>query len=105
MSAPKNAFLFFTQFGSPTYWSFFPISPIQNEKSTPQHRVSSVAKVFKKISIIPAPQLAINLLMGSELAHGLIFCSLRIIPERLLKEGFEFQYPLIEDYAKVLKDE
>ena len=43
--------------------------------------------------------------MGSALAHGLIFCSLRIIPEKLLKKGFEFQYPLIEDYAKALKDE
>ena len=63
------------------------------------------AKVFKKFSVLPTPQIAINLLMGSELAHGLIFCSLRIIPEKLLKEGFSFEYPVIEDYAKALRDE
>jgi uncharacterized protein (TIGR01777 family) len=78
------------------------VSPVPMEQ---KEFSSRFAKVFKKLSIIPAPQLAINLLMGSELAHGLIFCSLRIIPEKLLKEGFEFQYPLIEDYAKALKDE
>ena len=55
--------------------------------------------------MLPAPQIAINILMGSELAHGLIFCSLRIIPEKLLKEGFKFRYPLIEDYAEVLKND
>jgi uncharacterized protein (TIGR01777 family) len=64
------------------------VSPVPMEQ---KEFSSRFAKVFKKL--------------GSELAHGLIFCSLRIIPEKLLKEGFEFQYPLIEDYAKALRDE
>ena len=107
------------------YWSWISIEDVVNAYkfclenkniSGPVNFVSPVpitqkefsnrfAKVFKKFSIIPAPQIAINLLMGSELAHGLIFCSLRIIPEKLLKEGFSFEYPIIEDYAKALKDE
>ena len=107
------------------YWSWISIEDVVNAYkfclenkniSGPVNFVSPVpitqkefsnrfAKVFKKFSIIPAPQIAINILMGSELAHGLIFCSLRIIPEKLLKEGFSFEYPIIEDYAKALKDE
>ncbi len=63
-----------------------------------------VANVYKKFSFVPAPKFALNLLMGSELAHGLIFCSLRIIPEKLLKFGFKFEYPILEDYVKVIKD-
>ena len=63
-----------------------------------------VAKVYKKFSILPTPKFALNLLMGSELANGLIFCSLRIIPEKLLKLGFKFQYPKLEEYIKVIKD-
>ncbi len=107
------------------YWSWISIEDVvnaykfcieNNAISGPVNFVSPVpvtqkdfssrfAKVFKKLSILPAPQIAINLLMGSELAHGLIFCSLRIIPEKLLKEGFSFEYPVIEDYAKALRDE
>lgn len=66
---------------------------------------SRFAKVFKKFSILPAPAFALNLLMGSELAHGLIFCSLRIIPEKLLRFGYEFKYSTIEEYAEVLSNE
>ena len=107
------------------YWSWISIEDVINaykfclensDISGPVNFVSPVpitqkefsnrfAKVFKKFSVLPAPQIAINLLMGSELAHGLIFCSLRIIPEKLLKEGFSFEYPVIEDYAKALRDE
>jgi len=76
------------------------VSPIPMEQ---KEFSSRLAKAFKKLSIIPAPQFALNLLMGSELAHGLIFCSLRIIPEKLLKAGFKFKYQFIEDYAEVLK--
>lgn len=78
------------------------VSPVPVEQKEFSKRFS---KVFKKLSMLPAPQIAINILMGSELAHGLIFCSLRIIPEKLLKEGFKFRYPLIEDYAEVLKND
>ena len=107
------------------YWSWISIEDVINaykfclensDISGPVNFVSPVpitqkefsnrfAKVFKKFSVLPAPQIAINLLMGSELAHGLIFCSLRIIPEKLLKKGFSFEYPVIENYAKVLRDE
>ncbi len=107
------------------YWSWISIEDVINaykfclensDISGPVNFVSPVpitqkefsnrfAKVFKKLSVLPVPQIAINLLMGSELAHGLIFCSLRIIPEKLLKEGFSFEYPVIENYAKVLRDE
>jgi uncharacterized protein (TIGR01777 family) len=65
---------------------------------------SRFAKVFKKFSILPAPAFALNLLMGSELAHGLIFCSLRIIPEKLLRFGYEFKHSTIEEYAEVLSN-
>ncbi len=48
---------------------------------------------------VPVPKFALRIAMGEQ--SNIVTRSLRIIPQRLLIEGFEFQYPNVE---RVIKD-
>jgi uncharacterized protein len=47
-------------------------------------------------TFMPVPNLAINLMFGSEMAKEMVFGGQRLKPKRLLDAGFEFRYPEIE---------
>jgi len=58
-----------------------------------------VGKILKRPSFFKVPAFAIKLLMG-EMGEAMIF-SQKALPEKLLRQGFEFKYPRIQ---KALED-
>ncbi len=54
----------------------------------------SLARVLQRPMLLPLPAWSLKLLLG-EMAE-LVLASQRVSPQRLLSEGFEFQYPELE---------
>lgn len=60
-----------------------------------------IAKYVRRPAILPAPRFALRLALG-ELADEMLLSSCRAIPERLIREGFQFQHPTLESCVKSL---
>ena len=52
--------------------------------------------VLGRPSLLPVPELALKLALGSEKAEGIGLTSTRTVPDRLLSTGYEFQVPNLE---------
>lgn len=57
--------------------------------------------ILHRPSLVPAPEFALRLMFG-ELADALLFTSIRVVPKKLLENGFKFQFEHIEDSLKHL---
>ena len=64
---------------------------------TNQEFVSALGAVLKRPTILPTPSFALNAILGSEMADALLFQSQRVVPERLVADGFEFESPVLID--------
>ncbi len=64
--------------------------PVRNSEFT---RV--LGRVLHRPAFLPIPALALETLFG-QMARETILSSARVLPERLLVEGFEFRYPELE---------
>ncbi len=63
----------------------------------------TMGKVLGKPSFIPAPAFMLRMLLG-EMSREMLLSGLNIIPQRLLDEGFKFQYELVEEALKDLHE-
>lgn len=64
----------------------------------PIRQIELVRKVASRLSrpaALPAPAFALRLALGG-LADALLLASARVLPERLQREGFTFEYPTFE---------
>jgi uncharacterized protein (TIGR01777 family) len=59
--------------------------------------VDTFGSVLRRPTVLPTPSLAIKSILGSELAETLVFQSQRIVPARLLEDGFGFDYPNLRE--------
>lgn len=63
-------------------------------------RNSELAEVLGRVlgrpARVPAPALAVKLLLGAELAEQTVLQSCRAIPRRAIESGFVFQFPALE---------
>jgi uncharacterized protein len=64
---------------------------------TNQEFVGTLGSVLRRPSILPTPSLALKAMLGSELADALLFQSQRVVPARLIEEGFTFDSPALEE--------
>jgi uncharacterized protein len=55
-----------------------------------------LGRVLRRPAILPVPRLAISAVLG-EMGRCTILASQRVLPERLLSQGFRFQFPLVAD--------
>ncbi len=62
---------------------------------------SRLATCLGRLAILPVPALAMKLALG-EMAEALLLGGARVLPEKLLKRGYEFQYPHLEDALKIV---
>jgi len=65
-------------------------NPVTNTEFT-----IALGKALGRPAILPMPAAAMRLLFG-EVADELLLMSQRVLPRRLLDEGFEFRYPRLE---------
>jgi uncharacterized protein (TIGR01777 family) len=61
---------------------------------------TALGKVLHRPAFLPAPALMMRLALGE--FSQVLLASQRIIPEKLLQHGFEFQYPEIEGALKAI---
>ena len=61
--------------------------PVTNEEFT-----HTLARALRRPAFLPAPKAALQLLFG-EMAEATLFASQRVVPNRLLTEGFQFRHP------------
>jgi hypothetical protein len=64
---------------------------------TNQEFVDTFGSVLRRPTLIPTPSLAIKSILGSELAEALVFQSQRVVPARLIEDGFEFDSPILRE--------
>jgi hypothetical protein len=76
-------------------YNFAAPDPIQNKELA-----RTIGKVMRRPSFFAVPAFAIRLLFG-EMAVT-VLGGQRVMPRRLVKEGFEFQYPTIEKAIRSL---
>ena len=53
----------------------------------------ALSRLLRRPAVIPIPAFALEILLGSELAQGLLLDGARVVPERLTRSGFEFAHP------------
>ena len=51
-----------------------------------------IGKTINRPAFMPAPAFALRMVLGSERAENLLLTGLRVIPEKLEKAGFQFEY-------------
>ena len=64
---------------------------------TNQEVVGALGGVLGRPTVLPTPSLALKVILGSELAEALVFQSERVVPARLLEDGFTFDSPNLEE--------
>lgn len=60
-------------------------------------------KVLHRPAILPVPEFAVKLMFG-EMGETLLLQGARVLPERLLENGFEFKFPNLEEAMKSVLD-
>ncbi len=65
-------------------------NPVTNGQFT-----TTLAKSLNRWAVLPAPKFGLRIALG-EFANSLFF-SQRVIPQRALEDGFEFQFPRLDD--------
>lgn len=56
----------------------------------------AIGKNFNRPAFIPAPSFVLRAILGKERANDLLLSGLRVVPDKLLKAGFRFQFEQIE---------
>jgi uncharacterized protein (TIGR01777 family) len=64
---------------------------------TNQEFVDALGSVLRRPTVLPTPSLALKAYLGSELAEALLFHSQRVVPARLLEDGFTFDSSNLEE--------
>ena len=57
----------------------------------------AIGKAIHRPAFFPAPAIALRLILGKDRANDLLLSGLNVIPDKLLKAGFKFQFETIEE--------
>jgi uncharacterized protein len=72
-------------------------NPVTNEEFT-----KVLAKVLRRPAFLPIPKFGPKLLLGAELAEALLFTGQRVMPTKLIGDGYEFAHPSLESALRDL---
>lgn len=73
------------------------IKPVTNQEFT-----KTLAKVLSRPACLPLPAFALTTLLGE--MSGLVLGSQRVLPQRLVKQGFEFQFSQLDQALAEILD-
>jgi uncharacterized protein len=65
-------------------------APVRNREFT-----STLGRVLARPTVLPVPSFGLRLMFG-EMADATLLASTRVVPQRLLDLGFQFQHPALE---------
>lgn len=72
-------------------------NPVTNAEFT-----ATLARVVKRLAILPIPPFAPKAILGAELADALLFTGQRVIPAALNASGYQFVHPTLEVALRAL---
>jgi TIGR01777 family protein len=73
-------------------------NPVTNEEFT-----KTLGRVLRRPTVLPLPEFAVKLLFG-EMGETLLLEGCRVLPERLMKAGFEFKHADLETSLRAVLD-
>jgi len=76
-----------------------PVNVVAPEPVTNREYTKTLGSVLGRPTVFPMPAFAARLAFG-EMADALLLASARVVPQRLLDEGFAFDYPSLEPALK-----
>ena len=74
-----------------------PVNLTAPEPVTNREFTKALASAMHRPAIFPVPSVALKLVLGSEMAEGMVLVSQRVVPTKLLEAGFTFQHPRLAD--------
>jgi uncharacterized protein (TIGR01777 family) len=77
-----------------------PVNTVSPNPITNHDFVSTLGKVLSRPTIFSIPESIIKLPLGEELAQAALLSSTRVIPERLIKMGYQFRFPYLESVLR-----
>jgi uncharacterized protein (TIGR01777 family) len=77
-----------------------PVNTVSPNPITNHDFISTLGKVLSRPSIFSIPESMIKLPLGEELAHAALLSSTRVIPERLIKMGYQFRFQYLESVLR-----
>jgi uncharacterized protein (TIGR01777 family) len=73
-----------------------PVNAVSPNPVTNADFTTTLGKVLSRPTILSIPEPIIKLALGQELVNAAILSSSRVIPERLIKIGYQFRFPYLE---------
>jgi uncharacterized protein len=73
-----------------------PVNAVSPNPVTNADFTMTLGKVLSRPTVFSIPEFIIKLALGEELAHAAILSSTRVIPERLIKIGYQFRFSYLE---------
>ena len=67
-----------------------PFNLVSPEPVTNSQLTSTLGKILRRPTFFSVPKIALNTVLGGEMADQLVFSSARVIPNQLLASGFNF---------------
>ena len=77
-----------------------PVNAVSPNPITNTDFTTTLGKVLWRPTILSIPESIIKLALGGELANAAILSSSRVIPERLIKIGYQFRFPYLESVLR-----
>jgi uncharacterized protein (TIGR01777 family) len=74
-----------------------PVNLTSPEPVTNGAYTHTLALVLGRVAIVPTPPALLKLALGETLAEELLLTSQRVIPQKLLDSGFQFELPYLKD--------
>jgi uncharacterized protein (TIGR01777 family) len=81
-----------------------PVNLTAPNSVTNQEFVGILGSVLRRPAVLPTPSLALKAMLGSEMADALLFQSQRVVPARLIEDGFTFDAPALEGAMRSVLD-
>ncbi|MDP8988194.1 MAG: TIGR01777 family oxidoreductase [Actinomycetota bacterium] len=78
-----------------------PVNLTAPEAVTNAELARTLGRVLHRPAVLPVPRLGPRLLLGGELAETLLFTSLRVRPEVLMRSGYAFRHPSLEPALRI----
>ena len=74
-----------------------PFNLVSPEPVTNSQLTSTLGKILRRPVLFSVPKIALNTVLGTEMADQLVFSSTRVLPNQLLASGFHFEQSSISE--------
>lgn len=74
-----------------------PVNIVSPNPVTNLEFTKTLGSVIKRPTIFPVPEFALKTIFGTEMSQEMFLSSMRVIPQKLIDDGFQFKHPKLKD--------